>query len=93
MLFVVATKLLGVHADALFVSAQTLEFHHTVNQGVQGVVIATTHVVAGMDFGAALTNQDVAGQHKLTVATLGAQTLGLAVTTVARATDTFLMSK
>ena len=61
--------------DLLTILAQALELHLARLQSKQGVVAALAHVHTGVDVGAALTDQDVAGQNKLTVCTLGAQTL------------------
>ena len=64
-----------------------------VLQCKQGVVAADAHVGAGMDLGAALADQNVAGQDELTVAALHAQTLGLGVTAVLGGADALLMSE
>lgn len=46
-----------------------------VAEGEQGVVLAAAHVLTGMEMGAALTNDDVAGGHVLAAELLDAQTL------------------
>ena len=46
-----------------------------------------------MDVGTTLTDQDVAGQHELTVGTLNAQALGLGVTAVLGGADALLVSE
>ena len=74
--------LLSVDGALTAVLALALELDGTVNQSKQGVVAADADVDAGMDVGASLANQDVAGQNKLTVGTLHAQALGLGVTAV-----------
>ena len=61
--------------DLLAVLAQPLKLDAAVLQGKQGIVLADAHVGAGMDVGAALTDQNVAGQNELPVAPLDAQTL------------------
>ena len=71
------TLLLGVHGALPAVLTLALELDGTVNQGEQGVILADAHVDTGMDVGASLANQNVAGQNGLTVGTLHAQTLGL----------------
>ena len=53
-----------------------------VDKGEQGVVAAAAHVLARMDVGAALTHQNVAGQHELAVGALYAQALGLGIAAV-----------
>ena len=88
-------NLLGdlVHGDLLAVLAHALELHLAVHQGEQGVVGALTHVGAGVDVAAALTNQNVAGQNELTVGTLHAQALGLGVTAVLGGAAALLVSE
>ena len=71
-----------VDAGLLAILAQTLETEHAVHLGEQGIVSADTDVLAGMDAGAALADQDVAGLDELTVGALGTQALGLRVTAV-----------
>jgi hypothetical protein len=46
-----------------------------------------------MNVGSSLTNDDIAGDHRLTVSGLYAKTLGFAVTAVLGRTDTFFMSE
>ena len=38
-----------------------VEVYHTVNESIQGVVLADTHVLTRVVLGAALANDDVAG--------------------------------
>ena len=77
--------------DLLAVLAHPLELDAAVLQSEQRVVLADAHVGAGMDMGAALPDQDVAGQNELTVAPLDAQALGHGVTAVPGGTDALLM--
>ena len=60
-------------------AAVAFKLNGTVLQSEQSVVLALAHVGAGMDLGAALTNQDVASQNELAVATLHAQALGFGI--------------
>ena len=53
-----------------------------IDQSEQGVIAADADALTRMDVGAALTDQDIAGQNKLTVAALDAEALGLGITTV-----------
>ncbi len=53
-----------------------------IDQSEQGVIAADADALTRMDMGAALTDQDVAGQNELTVAALDAEALGLGITTV-----------
>ena len=61
--------LLGVHGALPAILAQTLKLDGAVNLGEQGVVLTDAHVDTGMDVGASLANQNVAGQNELTVGT------------------------
>ena len=74
--------LLSVNGALTAILALALELDGTVNQSEQGVIAADADIDAGMDVGASLANQDVAGQNELTVGTLHAQSLGLGVTAV-----------
>ena len=73
--------------------ALALELDGTVNQSKQGVVTADAHIDTGMDVGASLANQDVAGQNELTVGTLHAQALGLGITAVLSGTAALVVSE
>src|SRR5699024_1287384 len=79
--------------NLLAILAQALELDGAVLQSEQGVVAALADVDAGMDVGAPLANQDVAGQNELTVGTLDAQTLGLGVTAVTGGADALLVGE
>ena len=79
-LFMTASSL--VNRDLLPVTAQALETHHAVGLSKQGIIAAACDIHAGMDMGAALTDQDVAGQNVLTVSPLGPQALALGITAV-----------
>ena len=81
----------GVNRNLLTILAQTLEADNTVGLGKQRVIAADTDVGAGVDVGAALADQDVAGQNELTVAALDAQALGLGVTAVTGGANALLM--
>ena len=63
------------------------------DRGEQGVIAALAHVDAGVDVRAALADQDIAGQHELTVGALDAQTLGLGITAVAGGTHALFMGE
>lgn len=83
----------GVDRDLLAVLAQALETDNTVSLGKEGIVGADAHVLAGVNVRAALAHQDIAGQNKLTVSTLGAQALGLRITAVLGGAHTFFMGE
>ena len=72
----------GVNRNLLTILAQTLEADNTVGLGKQRVIAADTDVGAGMNTGAALANQNVAGLDELTIGALGTKALGLGVTAV-----------
>ena len=65
----------GIDANALAVFAHALKLDPAVNQGEQGIVGANPDTAAGMDFGAALANENVACQNKLAVPALNSETL------------------
>jgi hypothetical protein len=68
------------------------EADSAIGRGKEGVVFAHADIRAGMPFGAALTNNDVAGDNLLIAETLHAQTTACRVATVARRTACFFMS-
>ena len=87
------TKVLKIDGDLLAVFAQTLKLHAAGLHGKQRVVAALAYIDTGMDMGAPLANQNVSGQHKLTVAPLHAQPLGLRVAAVAGGTNALFMGE
>jgi hypothetical protein len=70
-----------------------LELDLTVDQSEEGVVGAHANIVAGMNSGASLSDDDIAGDNGLTVGLLNAKSLGLGITTVLGRTHALLMSK
>ena len=70
-----------------------LELYLSVDKIEKGIVSSASHVVTGMDLGAALTNENVTCGNRLTVCLLYAKSLGLGVTAVLGRTNTFFMSK
>src|SRR5919202_866771 len=80
-----------IDADALALLRCLFEPYLSVNQGEQGVVASYSDVAAGLDHRAALAHQNRASPHHRAVATFDAEPLTLAVTTVARAADAFLV--
>ena len=67
---------------ALAVTAHALKVNAAIDQSEQGVIAADADALTRMDVGAALTDQDVAGQNELTVAALDAEAPGLGITAV-----------
>ena len=84
-------KSVGVNADLLLVLILALELDLAVNQSEESVILADTDIVAGMDSGAALSDNDIACNDGLTVSLLYAKALRLTVATVLSRTDTFFM--
>ena len=82
-----------VNADALAVTAVTLEANLTVDRCKQCVIRADADIVARMNMCAALTNENVARQNVLTVAALYAKTLCLGITAVLCGTNALLVSE
>ena len=85
--------LLSVNGALTAILALALELDGTVNQSEQGVILADTNVDTGMDVGASLANQNVAGQNELTVCTLDAQALSLGITAVLGGTAALVVSE
>ena len=75
----------------LAILAHTLELDLAVDQSEQRIVLADTDVVARMDVRASLANENVASQNELTVCALGAEALGLGITTVLGRAAAFLV--
>ncbi len=65
------------NGNPFFISTEILEFHDTVHQGEQGVISTLAHVLAGVDSGSTLPNDDGSGQDTLTTVPLHAQILGV----------------
>ena len=82
-----------MNADGLLAARDVLELNNTVNKSEESVVSADTDVLAGMNRGASLSDDDVAGFYSLTVGLLDAETLCFAVASVLSRADTFFMSK
>src|SRR5689334_18864821 len=78
-------------ARAATIFAEALVDDGAVDQGKEGEVAAHADVGAGMDAGAALADEDVAGAHGLAGEDLDAASLALAVAAVAGAALTFLV--
>ena len=85
--------LVGVNADLLLVSALLLELNLARDESEQGVILAQTNIVAGMDGGASLTNDNAAGSYGLTVCCLNTKTLGLAIAAILGRTNALLVGE
>lgn len=67
----------GYHVnESTVVAAFDLELNLTVSFCIQGVVLATTDILTGMELGATLTNQNVTRDHNLTAKFLNAKAFG-----------------
>ena len=74
--------LVRVNRNLFTILAQTLKCNHTFDQCKQSVVLAATDVVAGMNLGAALTINNVAGFYAFAAKFLTAKSLPTRVSTV-----------
>ncbi len=59
----------------------------------QGIIFANTHICPWMEMGTTLTNEDAASGNHFTGLPFYAKALGMAVTAVAGAANTFFMCK
>jgi len=66
---------------------------NAIDRSKERIVLADADVGAGMEMRAALTHENVARKHELTVRTLRSETLGMAVAAVTGRTDAFFMRK
>jgi hypothetical protein len=71
-----------VDADPFSVAAKFFVFHNAVDHGKQGVITPTANVFPGVDHGADLAHQDVAGPDNLPAEPLDTPPLRITVTTV-----------
>ena len=85
--------LLGVNAYALAAAMLRFETKNAVDLCKQGIVLADADIVAGVEMGTTLTNEDIACKNELTVRTLGSETFGFAVAAVAGTTNALFVCK
>src|SRR5262245_3255978 len=69
-----------------------VEFHATIGEREQRVVLADTDVAAGMPLGAALARENIAGDDALAAEQLDAEALRIRVAPVARRSACLLVS-
>lgn len=82
----------GNDTDMLAVlGALGLKHDLAVNQCEQGVILAAANVGTGVELGATLANQDIAGIHFLAAKAFDAKTLGNRIATVSCTTACFFM--
>ena len=77
----------------LAISAESLKAKNAVACSKKRIVAALAYIGAGMNLCASLTNQHIACENKLTVASLDAKTLGLGISAVLGGAHTFFMSE
>ena len=62
-----------VNANLLLISAEALELYSSINQSEQSVIRTLAYVVASVEFGTTLTNNDATRQNGFATETLNAQ--------------------
>ncbi len=72
----------GIDGNLLSVFADPFKPYGSVDKRKERIVFAQTYVVAGLEFGAALSYEDIARKHELTVGTLNAEHFGITVSAV-----------
>jgi hypothetical protein len=75
--------------DSLAIAVFSFEFHKSVNQCEQSVISTHSHIFAGMNGGALLPDDYIAGPHKLSAESFDTKPLPRAVPTVSRTTACF----
>ena len=74
--------LVWIHRNFFPILAKTLKGNHAFNKGKQRVIFAATDVIAGMDLGAALAINDVAGLDALATEFFTSEALSARISTV-----------
>src|SRR3954452_12714127 len=82
---------LGLHRDRGATTGAGVEGHPAVRLGEQGVVLADADIGAGVELGAALADEDVAGDHALVAELLHAQALAGGIAAVPGTAACFFM--
>ena len=65
----------SVNANLFSAVLHRLKLNNAISESEKCIVLTNAYVCAGVNFGAALTNKNVACKNELTVCTLYAQTL------------------
>ena len=81
-----------INADPLFRFSYALELHEAIGESKESIVAADTDILARVHPGSSLANKDAPCVYLLASETLHAQSLGIAVPAVTRASTTFFMS-
>jgi hypothetical protein len=79
-------------ADAFSGLPDALKPYHAVDKRKQRIIASQTDIDAGLEFGAALADQNASGSDSLAAKCLHAKTLCLTVPSVFGASTTFFMS-
>lgn len=79
-----------INTDLTFVAAFTFKFNTAFDSSVNSVILTHTNIVAGMESGTTLAYDNAAGSYQLAFVSFSAQTLSIGITTIVRATGTFL---
>ena len=74
--------LVRVYRNLFAILAETLKCNHAFDQGKQGVILAATNIVAGVDLGATLAIDDVAGFNAFAAEFFAAEALSARVSAV-----------
>ena len=80
-----------VNGCSLAILAHSLVSQNTVFQSVQCVITADSYIQTGMNSGSALSVENVASLNKLSVCSLGTQSLGIGVTAVLGGAHSFVV--
>ena len=83
--------LASVNANLPPVIAGGFKFNHAINEGKEGVILAHTYIIAGVNTRAPLPNQYGTGAYLLPGISLHSKPLGLAIPTQATGAAPFLM--
>src|SRR5690606_361760 len=81
----------GVDRDELPRAAAPLETHHAIDQREQRVILPAAHVLARVELGSTLPDQDVAGKDVLPAEALHAEPLRVRVAAVPAGADSLLV--
>lgn len=73
----------GINADLLLAALSPFELYYARDDGKEGVIRTFPHVFTREELGAALAHQNLTGVHGLTAVALYAQSLALAIPSVA----------
>jgi hypothetical protein len=74
--------LIRVNRHFFAVSAHTLELYNTFDQSEEGVILATAHIVSGVNLCASLTIDNVAGLDNLAAELFAAKSLTIGIPAV-----------